>query len=626
MSFKNRLKNDVLHIWDSKSTAPVSDWTTVLWSQHADKNTSRQVSITDIVEKKSDELRSRYLAWVYDVGESKVRGKRVIDHLSIRPGLSYWWASSLAQKFNCSAASQINNSIKVLALESFFSEGRFKRVVLNSDNVILARVVSSFCQKNNINFEFCKVKTAQKIYRSNAVMELLPGSIIALIYLLRYILRTLPLYFIHRSNAFKNIGDVMFFDVLVHLDKQTFNDGRFHSNYWTSLVNKLNESGIKSTWAHLFFKHPAVASLSEAQKLTNRFTFSSESKEFHTLIERPLTVKMLGSIVSDFFKIRGSIYKLRGISEIRPAFSDMDLWPFHENDWRISLCGSETIDTCIKLSCFNSLLSKLPKQRLGIYISENQPWEMVLIFAWKFHGHGRLIASPHTTIRYWDLRYFHDPRNYSMKEINDMPLPDFLAVNSPIARKTMITNNYPIKKLIKVEALRFLHLKKPLRNIRPHNLKTPLRVLVCGDFLEETNLTILSWLEYAAPSLPENTEYFFKPHPAYSFNLSRYTKIKFMIINYSLSSLVGKCDLALTSIITSAAVDLYCLGIPLIQVLEGGSLNTSPLRGVNTSIVKNPQELVEVFTFPFKLQNSNSRQYFYMNNKMPYWSKIFKRQ
>ena len=626
MPFKNRLKNDVLHIWDSKSTAPVDDWTTVLWSQHADKNTSRQVSITDIVEKKSDELRSRYLAWVYDVGESKVRGKRVIDHLSIRPGLSYWWASSLAQKFNCSATSQINNSIKVLALESFFSEGRFKRVVLNSDNVILARVVSSFCQKNNINFEFRKVKTAQTIYRSNVIMELLPGSIIALIYLLRYILRTLPLYFIHRSNAFKNIGDVMFFDVLAHLDKQTFNDGRFHSNYWTSLVNKLNESGIKSTWAHLFFKHPAVTSLSEAQKLTNRFTFSSESKEFHTLIERPLTVKMLGTVVSDFFKIRGSINKLRGISEIRPAFSDMDLWPFHENDWRRSLCGSETIDTCIKLSCFNSLLSKLPKQRLGIYISENQPWEMVLIFAWKFHGHGRLIGSPHTTIRHWDLRYFHDPRNYSMKEINDMPLPDFLAVNGPIARKTMITNNYPIKKLIKVEALRFLNLNTPLRNIRSHNLKTPLRVLVCGDFLEETNLTILSWLEYAAPSLPENTEYFFKPHPAYSFNLSRYTKIKFMIINYSLSSLVGKCDLALTSIITSAAVDLYCLGIPLIQVLEGGSLNTSPLRGVNTSIVKNPQELAEVFTFPLKLQNSNSRQYFYMNNKMPYWNKILKWQ
>ena len=121
MAFKNRLKNDVLHIWDSKSTAPEGDWITVLWNQHADKNASRQISITDIVEKKSDNLRARYLAWIYDIGESKVRGKRVIDHLSIRPGLSYWWVSSLAQKFYCSATSQINNSIKALALESLFS-------------------------------------------------------------------------------------------------------------------------------------------------------------------------------------------------------------------------------------------------------------------------------------------------------------------------------------------------------------------------------------------------------------------------------------------------------------------------------------------------------------------------
>ena len=487
-------------------------------------------------------------------------------------------------------------------------------------------MVSSFCQKNNINFEFRKVKTAKTIYRSNVILELLPGSIIALIYLLRYILRTLPLYFIHRSNALKNVGDVMFFDVLVHLDKQAFNDGRFHSNYWTNLVNKLNKSGIKSTWAHLFFKHPAVASLSEAQKLTNRFTFSSGGKEFHTLIERPLTVKMLGSIVSDFFKIRCSINKLRGISEIRPVFSDMDLWPFHENEWRRSLCGSETIDTCIKLSCFNSLLSKLPKQRLGIYISENQPWEMALIFAWKFHGHGHLIGSPHTTIRYWDLRYFHDPRSYNIKKMNDMPMPDFLAVNGPVTRKKMVANNYPIKNLVKVEALRFLHLNALHRNIKSNNLKLPLRVLVCGDFLQKTNLTILNWLEQVVHSLPPDTEYLFKPHPAYPFNLSHFTKIKFVVTNSSLSSLVGVCDLALTSVITSAAVDLYCLGIPVIQVLEGGCLNTSPLRGLNTLIVKNPQELIEAFIFSKKLRNNNVKQFFYMNNKMSDWNKILKWQ
>jgi hypothetical protein len=99
-----------------------------------------------------------------------------------------------------------------------------------------------------------------------------------------------------------------------------------------------------------------------------------------------------------------------------------------------------------------------------------------------------------------------------------------------------------------------------------------------------------------------------------------------VITNSSLSSLVGVCDLALTSVITSAAVDLYCLGIPLIQVLEGGCLNTSPLRGLNTLIVKNPQELIEAFIFSKKLRNNNVKQFFYMNNKMSEWNKILKWQ
>ena len=83
---------------------------------------------------------------------------------------------------------------------------------------------------------------------------------------------------------------------------------------------------------------------------------------------------------------------------------------------------------------------------------------------------------------------------------------------------------------------------------------------------------------------------------------------------------MGKCDLALTSITTSAAVDLYCLGVPIIQVLEGGCFNTSPLRGMNTSIVKSPQELIEAFIL--RLRDKNPKQYFYLDNKMPKWQKI----
>ncbi|CAM8357115.1 TIGR04326 family surface carbohydrate biosynthesis protein [Candidatus Methylopumilus planktonicus] len=620
LPFKNNFRNDVLLIWDSKSPPPKGDWNTVLWSQHADRYDANQVSIFDIVEKNSDVLRARYLAWIYELGESKIAGKRVIDHLSIRPEFSYWWTSSLAQKFNCSGTSQINNSIKALALESLFVGTNFKSVILNSENIILANVISGFCLKKNINFEFHKIKSVQKIIPSKLLLSLLPGSIVALIYLLRYVFRTAPLYFSSRFNTFKNIGDVMFFDVLVHLDKQVLKGGRFRSNYWTSLVNKLHEAGVKSNWTHLFFMHPTVPSISKAFGLTNKFTFSSEGSEFHSLLEQPLTMKMLTTIVSDFFKIRCSISKLKIISQIRPADSDIDLWPFHEGDWRRSLCGSETIDTCIKLSCFTHLLCAIPKQRLGIYIAENQPWEMVLIYAWKLNGHGRLIGAPHTTIRYWDLRYFHDSRSYSIKKINDMPLPDFLAVNGPVAKEIMVKNFYPTQKLIEVEALRFLYLNRRLGRLKRSKHKEQLRVLICGDFETKTTQTMLEWIVYLSKELPNEALFVFKPHPAYHLKGRPHFKVE--VSNEPLPELLARSDVVFTSNISSAAVDAYCSGIPVVQMLDAIHFNTSPLRNHGGLYARNAKELTEIISAGIDLQDRPATLFFNLDKNLDSWMKV----
>ena len=620
LPFKNNFRNDVLLIWDSKSPPPNGDWNTVLWSQHADRDDANQVSIFDVVENNSDGLRARYLAWIYELGESKIAGKRVIDHLSIRPEFSYWWTSSLAQKFNCSGTSQINNSIKALALESLFVGTNFKSVILNSENIILANVISGFCLKNNINFEFQKFKSVQKIIPSKLLLELLPGSIIALIYLLRYVFRTAPLYFSNRLNTSKNIGDVMFFDVLVHLDKQVFKDGRFRSNYWTSLVDKLHEAGIKSNWAHLFFKHPEVPSVSSAFGLTNKFTFSSKGSEFHSLLEQPITMKMLKTIASDFFKISRSISKLKRISQIRPADSDIDLWPFHEGDWRRSLCGSEAIDICIKLSCFTHLLGVIPKQRLGIYITENQPWEMVLIYAWKLNGHGRLLGAPHTTIRYWDLRYFHDSRSYNIKKINDMPLPDFLAVNGPVAKKIMLKNFYPPQKLIEVEALRFLYLNQRLKKLKRSKHKEQLRVLICGDFETKTTQTMLEWMENVSKVLPNRALFIFKPHPAYHVKNSSLFKME--TSNKSLPELLASSDIVFTSNITSVAVDAYCSGVPVVQMLDATQFNTSPLRNRGGLYARNPEELAEIISVGFDLRAKSPAIFFNLDKNLVSWMKV----
>jgi surface carbohydrate biosynthesis protein (TIGR04326 family) len=623
LPLKSSLTHNVLHIWDSNNPAPKGDWTTVLWSQHADKDDPSQVSIADVVEEKSDELKALYLAWIHDLGEAEIDGKRIIDHLSIRPGFSYWWTTSLAQKFNCSGKSQINNAIKALALESFYAEGAFESIVLNTDNMTLAHVISEFCKKKKINFEFHKLKPAKKFGRSNLLLNSLPGSIVALIYLLRYLYRTLPLYFINRSNVNKSIGEVMFFDVLVHLDKQAFNDGIFRSNYWTKLVDKLHQDGIKSNWVHLFFKHPAVSTLTKARRLTDRFTFSSEANEFHTLLERPLTIKMLFTVVSDFFKIRKSLSKLKGIAKIRPAGSDINLWSFHEFDWRRSLCGIQSIDVCLKLNLFAKKLAEIPKQRLGFYIAENQPWEMILIHAWNLNGHGKLVGVPHTTIRYWDLRYFYYFRTYKKNKINDLPMPNLLAVNGPVARETMLLGGYPLEKIVDVEALRFLDALKKNDYKMPKKNRQKFSVLVCGDFLESTNQVLLEWVYIASKSLNRDIEYIFKPHPAYPLKSNKFKGLNIKFSDKPLYELFVITDFVFTSNITSAAVEAYFFDVPVAQMLDGNDFNISPLRGLyNVKFVKNANELSSLLKKPSYKRPFNGQPYFWFDERLVRWNKL----
>lgn len=614
---------DILLIWDSEESSPKGAWNTLQWKRYPEVEHADEFSIVKLVEKNADALKAYYLSWIHDLGESEFGGKRVIDLLSVRSGFSHWWVSSVGQKFNCSGTSQINDAIKLLALERFLAGRNFTKIILSSSNRNLADCVSDFCKRKSIGFEF-KATNCDRTKKSIRILfDKLPTILKGLIFLIRYFLRTLPLLFEPRSKISGPQGRVMFIDILVHLDKSSISEGCFKSNYWTILIGKLGEWNIKTNWLHLFFPHPLVKSYKQANHLTNAFNLSSQGNQYHILLERPLTFKQLVMVLSDFFKLYRATFKLQKISTIRPLGSDMNLWPLHKDGWKDSLCGHVAMDTCIKLSLFLESLHCLPKQQIGVYIAENQPWEMLLNYAWRSSDHGVLVGAPHTTIRYWDLRYFYDARSYAQKYTNDLPLPDFLAVNGPVAKNMMITNGYPLCKLFEVEALRFnyLTIHKPLK--KPRDLNSPLRVLVCGDFLAATNKKILSWLEFAAKSLPQDTIYTFKPHPAYPLNPADYTKFKLEISNASLSDLLVKSDVAFTSNITSAAVDAYCIGVPVIQMIDVENFNTSPLRGLdNVKFVSNPLELTNTLSDIKKIETLPSEAYFFLGNELLRWRRL----
>lgn len=616
----------VLLVWDDEGIPPTGDWTAVLWRQYADDDDSSVISITQLVEQKAEELRARYLAWIHDLGEAQIDGKRVIDHLSLRPGFSYWWMSSLAQKFNISGTSLIDDAIKALALEMLVIARQTTSIVFISKNHRLAACMREMCHARGISYEWRPARALVKKYNLRALYQSLPCTLRAFIYLAWYVLKAIPLLQQKEPTIPKHVGDVMLIDVLVHLDKRAIPAGRFISNYWTGLVDKLVEWNIKSNWLHIYYRHPAVPSPSAAQRLVRHFSESSNGSQFHALIERSLSISLLGKVLRDYLAVRGTLSRLRGLTNVRPAGSNLDLWPLHAEEWRDSLCGKEAMTNCLRLSLVEAAVSRFPTQRLGVYIAENQPWEMALVYAWKAAGHGTLIGTPHATVRFWDLRYFHDARSYARNSENAFLLPDVLAVNGPVARINILAGGYPPERVTEVEALRFLHLLSPQPdNVTHRSTRNELRLLVCGDFLAITNRRILAWLEIAAKSLPQDTVYVFKPHPACPLNPADYPALKMEMSDAPLADLFQGCDVVFTSNFTSAAVDAYCSGVPGVQMLEGNTFNVSPLRGLKgISYVTNPKDLAAALSNARDHKREAIDPYFYLDGALPRWHKLLK--
>lgn len=420
-------------------------------------------------------------------------------------------------------------------------------------------------------------------------------------------------------------GEITFVDMLVHLNSQSFTSGEFKSHYWTTLVDSLGRQGVKTNWLHNHFRHKPVETFSRAGRLIDAFNSSARGLQSHALIERNLRPAIFARALRDYFKVYRAGFRIRELGTgFSPEGSSLDLWPLFEPDWIESVSGPSAFLNCLRVCLYEQTLDQLPRLRLGVYIQENQPWEMALIHAWKAAGHGKLVAIPHTTVRFWDLRYFHDPGCYQPDGNNDLPLPDLVAINGPVAKRAQIEGGYPATRIVEAEALRFFHL---LNSDRPANTTKAsgavLQVLVCGDFLASTNSKLLSWLATAAESLPPETVYLLKPHPAYPVKSSDFPALTLRISDAPLAELFADCDVVFTSNITSAAVDAYCAGLPVIQMLDGESFNMSPLRGLGGVVyVTGPTQLTEALVRARSREPRQIEPYFFIDEQLPRWRKL----
>lgn len=625
-------------IWDS-GAKPTTDIckgkeNIVFWRSYSTHGLPGSVSIPRWVEDHAESLRKRYLAWIYEIGETVIRGKRLVDHMQLRSGFSSWWMSLLAEKCNFAKSPQIDDAVRLLAFTDWMNSRNTERVVLVSSNAALAECLKCWCSRKGIGFEWRRGKNKTlPVSPLRRLYARLPHALQALIWLACQIQSRRVLRGAGQQAWRQSQGQITFVSYLFNLVPGSAAQGVFDSGYWGNLPETLRKEGIKTNWLHLYVKDSLLPTAKDAAEQIRCFNQTGAGMQNHATLDSFMSMTVLGRVLRDWFGLLSKGWGLR-MQMNMPRLDELDLWPLFKNDWKNSVSGATAMSNVLYLNLFEAAFSEISKQAIGVYLLENQGWEFGMLQAWKSNNHGQVVGCAHSTVRYWDLRYFFDPRSYCLKKANPLPTPDRVAVNGPAAKQTYLAGGYPAKGLVDAEALRYLYLNQ-LNGERgkdynaytmPNSAKFPLRrLLVLGGYTETVTRVTMQLLNDIADDLLDSISITVKPHPAMPVSTSDYPRLSFSASRLPISELLAESDVVCASAVTSAAVDCYCAGLPVITVLDPRALNMSPLRGVSgCTFVGSPAELAtainEVVTTPGS--GNIAEQFFNLDRRLPAWKKL----
>ncbi|MGB6352712.1 MAG: TIGR04326 family surface carbohydrate biosynthesis protein [Steroidobacteraceae bacterium] len=621
---------DSLVLWDRDEDPPAQTQKLLHWRRFDPRGPAS--SVPGYLEEHADRLKRKYLAFIHDLGEYRVAGKRVIDHLDAGEGFSFWWMTQLAEKSPFKSP-RIYDCLRLLALEEILLAHRPGALTLSSSDRALVQAISRLCRNMGIRFRMDQRSgTASGRKALRAVYGRLPSWLQGMMSL-RHTLRRWPLRRVGVPRWYSGANDCFICSYFIHLDRQRCANGSFYSRHWEGLPKFLHDRGRNINWMQLFLVSEVVPDAETGIGWVKNFNRDAANQGLHTFLESYLTPRRVARALRLWFWLMGVKWRLRNI---RPAFnvtgSSVWLWPVLRSDWHSSLNGPVAMSNCLNVALFDDALAAMPRQSLGLYLFENQAWEKALLRAWRRHGHGEIIGVQHATVPYWHLYYFDDPRSLRPGGSCPLPLPDGIAVNGVAAREAFAEGGYPKEKLMEVEALRYLYLYRvdgaPRESGRQRRTG-PLRVLVVGDMIAASMDRVLNLLQDTAGQLPTGYEFTLKPHPGYAVDLGRFPGLTMARTTESLAKLLGDYDVALAANSTSAAVDAYVARLPVIVAVDGANLNLSPLRGrPGVSFVSSPQELTKALESAAGRLEADERSredFFFLSPDLQRWSRALQK-
>lgn len=575
--------------------------------------------INDYIEENSLSLKNKYINFISDFDKYKIKNRSLPDYFKTTNGYNIWWMSSIVEK-SLYKSPQISDCIKLLALEEILIKSKTKCLIINGDEKyildalkLLADGIGIKISFNDLNYPFSKKFLSLKLFYKN-----LPNPLKGFFHFLRQIF-SINLFKSPSKDWFKSPNSIMIFSYFIHLDLTKAKKGIFYSQHWQVLPKLLNSNEIKVNWLHHFLKSDSSKNIKQGSKLLSQF--NNNSVENHSFINSFYSVSDVFIVFFDFIRFLIKSYNLKNINHAFNAKnSNVNLWPLLKNDFYSSTIGNVLIQNLIWIRQMDRVFKQMPYQKLGLYLMENQGWERAMLHAWKKYNHGQIIGIQHSSLRFWDLRYFD---NFNKKKLNfnyQKPEPDFTALNGPVALEMYLNSGFNKNNIVKLEALRYLKNKNNL--ILKDSIS---KILIVGDINVEANKLLLKCIEKL--DLKDIT-FSIKFHPGAVMDLTEYSNLKITEIKAPLDTFISNFNICISVGSTTAGLNAYLSDLKVIVFLSKWELNMSPVRGFSDVLfVKDFMELKKAILSlkSIKKNNNKSQAYFWNNRSINKWKSLLKK-
>lgn len=615
-------------VWDDDGIPVDATGAVLYWRSYAEDTSG--ISVPRYLEEHADRLRAKYIGFIHDLGEHRIAGKRVVEHLALADGFSFWWMTQLSEKSPFKSP-RLFGCLRLLALEEILLEKKPRQLVLNSPDRDLGLAIRNMCRSLHIGFSWRSTGTHREKWSLRRLYLSLPYAIQGLLSL-RHLVPRWPLRNLEKPSWFSGDGSIFLCSYFFNLDPASAAAGGFQPRQLEGLPQHLRDHRLRANWIHHFLRSPAIPDVGTGLKWMRLFNRDADKQGHHAFLETFLSWRVLRRVLRNWLWLNLASWRLhQARAAFRPKNSAVWLWPLLRHDWQASLNGAVAVNNCLWVELFDAALALMPLQKTGLYIWENQGWECALLRAWRRNGHGKITGVPHATVVFWHLNNFDDPRVLIADQNCHKPLPDCLAVNGPMAWRAFAETGYPVERLVEVEALRFQYLIAPHANKSGQrqgnavatNCQT-LKVLILGDFTLVQTLKMLGCIEAASHLMNTKLSFTLKPHPVCTIEAGDFPQLRFQLTDKPLAELTPNFNVAFCSNTSSAALDALLAGLPVVVFLDDGDFNHSPLRGVDgIQFSITARELAGALQVVTRSAHPpDAGDFFWLDKELPRWRKL----